>query len=590
MLLTAEQLHEIRQIIEDYHNAFVANVISPEAVKAETLQRLKDKGLINVQVNSAEDAYVFGQLASMLDDPKIANMTYDQFKTYLKANPIPLTPIEQRAVQIAQHQAAQYAVGLGNRIDTSAGQTILTTDIKLQNRMRDTIRDLTAESIAKRQTARQLKSQLGHATKDWARDWDRIAITETHNAMQRGTADHIAKKHGGGARVAKIPMPDACPRCLWLHLGPDRAPRIFKLSQLEKNGTNVGRKAADWLPVVGVVHTHCQCQLIHIPKGWGFNDEGQLTPNGRWGIDYESNEDLEFAVKEEMDLVKSIKVTGHVNFQDIPIAIENAPDTIRHWKAPDGTEGNTHMLFAYGYVENSGGMDGDEVDVYVGPDPRAQMVYVIHQQNPNTGIYDETKTMLGFPSEQMAVEAYKYHFNRDDFLVTVDPMSVGAFKRWVANTGHRNDVIKKGKPAVRLTIPLQKSELGSYGKVAPEMVETMADARAPGPGVGANYLFNTPQRTRTPTLKESGFDPAPREMLDQLAQRHLQGKKNKEDYVFNAPLPPHSVVKPIVLPDDFPDLSTLEDEEEIEARKKALIKEGMKNTAAVKNYVEVGKK
>lgn len=589
MLLTDAQLHEIRRIIEDHHAAFVANVISPRAVPPDTLERLRAKGLLNVQINSVEDAYLYGQLLAALEDPKVARMSYEQFKAHLKRNPIPLSPIEQRAVQIAEHSAGQYAKGLGNRVDLQTGQVLINADNALQAKVRDTIRTATAESLAKRETAKQLASTLGWESKDWARDWDRVAITESHNAMQRGTADVIAKRYGGGARVYKRAMPDACRSCVKLHIGSDGHPRIFKLSELERNGTNHGRKTSEWKAVVGTVHPHCQCTLGRVPEGWGFDEHDELVPGGEFGVVYHSAEDMERAMQAEMDLEKSI-ATGHVDFHGLPITIENNPGTVRHWKSPDGQAGETVMCFAYGEVDDTVGDDGDPIDVYLGPDPGSEMVYVIHQQNPRTGIYDEDKCMVGFPHEQAARVAYQIHFDRPDFLVTVSPMSLDHFKRWIASTKD-GDPLKRKDLAPRYVIPLEKSNvpspgLSSIGNVSPEMVQTMADARAPGPGVGANYLFNTPKRTRTPTLREQGFDPAPRELFDNLAMRHRAGKKDKTDYDYKFPLPDGTLARPIELPDNWPSLVTPEDRPEIEARKKALIKEGLKNIAAVKNKIE----
>lgn len=50
-----------------------------------------------------------------------------------------------------------------------------------------------------------------------------------------------------------------CPDCVRLHLtaGPGSPPRIFKLSELQANGTNVGKKRAAWKAVIGPVHPWC---------------------------------------------------------------------------------------------------------------------------------------------------------------------------------------------------------------------------------------------------------------------------------------------------------------------------------------------
>jgi hypothetical protein len=586
MLLTDAQLHEIRQIIEDYHNAFVVNVISPDVVEAGVLERLKALGLVNVEFNAIEDSYLFGQVVAALDDPKVSRMGYGEFKAYIQKNPIPLSPVERRAVQVAQHTAAQYAVGLGRRVDMDTGATLLGEDQALANKMRDTIRTATAESIARRETASQLKSKLGWATRDWARDWDRIAITEMHNAHQRGQADTYAKRFGGGARVAKRVMPDACPHCVRLFTGPDGNPRIFKLSALEKNGTNFKKKVADWKPVVGAIHPHCQCQLIRIPDGWGFAEDGALVPGGEGGVTYGSEEDMERALRAETDLMKSA-LEGHVTFQGLPITVENMPGTVREWHDEAGNKGATLMLFAYGYLDDTDAMDGDELDVYIGPDPQAENAFIVHQQNPKTGIYDEDKVLLGFANERHAVDAYRAHFDKpDDYLLTVTPMRMDQFKRWAGSSAEQGTPLKKGQSAVRFVIPLQKSEMQTVGgHMAPEAVVTMAEGRAPGPSSAANFIFPVPARDEPPAKMEDGdMHLTPREMLEQFGHRKLAVKRDKRDYEYREPL--GSVAKPMVIPDNFIDFSMLNPEEE-EARKQHLIREGLKNTRRPQNKVNV---
>jgi hypothetical protein len=288
-LLTDEQLHAIREIIRKHHQAFVVNVIGPQAIPPEILAELQKAGLVDVEASSIEDAYKFGQAVAAGTNPVVANMSLPEFRRWLRSNPIPLTSQERRAVEIAEHRAAQYAVGLGNRIDTSVGEKIVQADRALAQKMRDQIKTSTAANIARRQTIKELVSDLKWETKDWVRDWDRIAITEKHTAMQQGVADQYANEFGPDVLVSKRPQPGACKHCLRLHLDGDGHPYIFRLSQLEENGSNFGRKAADWQPVVGAVHPNCLCQLVRIPAGWGFDEEGSLVPGAPGGTEVKSN-------------------------------------------------------------------------------------------------------------------------------------------------------------------------------------------------------------------------------------------------------------------------------------------------------------
>jgi len=56
------------------------------------------------------------------------------------------------------------------------------------------------------------------------------------------------------------------------------------------------------------------------------------------------------------------------------------------------------MHFDYGEIDGEVGADGDPLDVYLGPDPDAPFVYVVHQlKAPPFEVFDEDKVMLGFP-------------------------------------------------------------------------------------------------------------------------------------------------------------------------------------------------
>lgn len=222
--------------------------------------------------------------------------------------------------------------------------------------------------------------------------------------------------------------------CLRLHLGPDGNPRLFRLSTLEANGTNVGKKAADWKPGVGPVHPHCQCVLQRVPTGWGFDEDGDLVPGGKGGIKYESEADAEKAVVLEDQLQKAFRIKDRINFQGLSISIEQRVGDTRRWTDPTGYEGETRMFFAYGFLDGTLGPDGDEYDCYVGPDPTAPFVFIVHQNDPESGEWDEDKAFLGFPNAHTAKAAYLVHYDREDFYGSMTQMTVDEFRQKVLQT------------------------------------------------------------------------------------------------------------------------------------------------------------
>jgi len=251
-MLTEAMLKRIQAIVDEFHTTVSASL-------------KKD----------VDVAYLYGQLLGMSDDPNIHEMSLEQFRQHIKKNKIQLSPPEEAAKASAIVRAGQYITNFASSITTKvaalterAGQTL-----------RASIRGAVADNVAKRQSVAQLRTDLGHLSGDWERDWKRVAITEKQEAMNRGQIDSIAERSGMEARVFKRPAPDACPHCKRLHLEADGVtPRIFTLAELEGNGTNVGKKTADWEAVVGVTHPNCGCPLQQLPPFFGFDESGQMVP------------------------------------------------------------------------------------------------------------------------------------------------------------------------------------------------------------------------------------------------------------------------------------------------------------------------
>lgn len=808
MLLTADQLAEIARIIEDHHAAFVANTISPEAVQADVLERLKAQGLLDVKVDSLTQAYVYGQVVAQLGAAAAEKMSYRQFLAHVRKNPVPLTTAERNSVALAQTQAGQYCRGLGNRVSAATGAILIEADQALRSRLEGTIRDRTAEALALRQTTGRLKSELGWETGDWARDLDRIAATELQNASELGLAQEYRDEYGPDVLVSKVPAPDACARCKDLFLDKETGqPKVFRLSDLEANGTNVGRKQADWKAVTGTIHPHCfpagtavftdcgekeiekirpgdlvlthcgrwrpvtavwetlhekelvrlklidgrtleltdnhpvmvrggrwleahllqsgdevlglnierlvplrqsdangappeniedllllfvlrglsgagmpvtavyfdgkfsfreadvdiddikravwhdhfggkrcgqsventafvcgiepslvkqsalakkgfrafaasnsvmsslrdrlplfwgcagvenktsgacsalgqptltdasddaaaghaesggyrfdrlqlvevsvndsvsikfdsschgchpfeysviadvtsspsppqvynlsvagdesyiangvvvhncGCSLVRVPPGWGWED-GELKPGVKGKVHDEG--ELKKALEEEAEHGRAHvpPPVGRRVFQGLPIVVETAAGRRRHWVDAQGRAGSTLMLYDYGYVEGTHGVDEDGVDVFVGPDEQAENAYVCHQQDPTTGLYDEEKVFLGFASEEQAARAYLAHYDDPTFLVAVSVMGVDQLRRWLAATFRRPEEMAAGAEELRLVVPvtLKKTQVPAELGAA----DSAEGNRAPGHGTVPNLLFNVP--------------------------------------------------------------------------------------------------
>jgi len=144
------------------------------------------------------------------------------------------------------------------------------------------------------------------------------------------------------------------------------------------------------------------------------------------------------------------------DFQGLPISIENRAGSYRHWKDPrSGDSGKTKQFYPYGYIKGTLGLDGDEVDVYLGPDKKSEKVFIITQHRlPEFEKVDEQKVMLGFRDALSAKTAYLQHFDDASFFGNMKELTMYDFKKELGK--------KKGKLIKsHQSLYLSKSMVGS---------------------------------------------------------------------------------------------------------------------------------
>lgn len=136
------------------------------------------------------------------------------------------------------------------------------------------------------------------------------------------------------------------------------------------------------------------------------------------------------------------KLQGRIEFQGLSISVENRKGSVRHWYDPHNDEkGETKMKYPYGYIKGTLGTDGDEVDVYVGPNSESSKVYIVTQMKaPEFKQTDEQKCMLGFSSASEAKKAYLDHYNDPKFFGSMKEVSMEDFKEKLRT--HKGKLIK----------------------------------------------------------------------------------------------------------------------------------------------------
>ncbi len=281
MVLTQNQIQEVLGVIDLYQVQFIAEHVGIDVLSSADKEILKDAGLdIESLSNSGivDNAFKFGVLSTSLDEAKLQKLSYDQFLEFLKSGKgIPLSREERFALNNVKQRTYSDIKGLGNKIAKDFQTVLIENSQKQRLKYEKIIQDTAAKNVIDRKTITDMVSELGHRTKDWSRDFGRISDFVLHDAFDNGRVENIRTQFGDKAEVYKQVYPGACKYCIKLYLtaGIGSEPIVFQLSDIVANGTNIGRKAQDWLPVVGATHPFCRCPIFRKPTGYVWNPSTQ---------------------------------------------------------------------------------------------------------------------------------------------------------------------------------------------------------------------------------------------------------------------------------------------------------------------------
>lgn len=279
MLLTPLQVSELLNIINRNQAIVLGRELGPEFLTKDDHKLLKDSGVdVNYQPinDTVYTSFHFGMLSEALGAAETRKLSYDDLRDYIKRGEyIPLNTSEKAAINTVRAQTFNDLKSLNGRIFQNINQLVIGESLKAQ---RDFIRDEIAQGVLDKKTVSILSNSIVEKTGDWSRDFDRIIAYNSELAYNQGKSAMMKRNTGGeDPKVYKVPFFDACNHCVKLYLanGIGSQPIIFKLSQLEANGTNIGRKTAEWLPLIGPVHPYCRCPLYYLPYGYVWDQKKQ---------------------------------------------------------------------------------------------------------------------------------------------------------------------------------------------------------------------------------------------------------------------------------------------------------------------------
>ncbi|MBR2492128.1 MAG: hypothetical protein IKB64_01505 [Paludibacteraceae bacterium] len=276
MALTPSQIRQIKKVIEEHMNVIMELTIGDTKVSPETLKKI---GVPKSVSNLITDSYKYGKLTTVMNK-NLSKMSPQEVNDMLKK--LKVSSRQQKSMEYLKAKTQLSIDNLTQRM-TSA---VITSALQNQLDMYQAIGQVVPEAVKKNTDRYKVVQQLRDLTQDWERDWHRVAHSEMWDAKVQGEANAIMdnespiSKKGKDTMVFKRPAPNACNKCKQLYLEADGiTPKLFKITELQANGSNYGKKQADWKPTLGILHPNCMCPLSVMPDGYKFDSSGQLTPD-----------------------------------------------------------------------------------------------------------------------------------------------------------------------------------------------------------------------------------------------------------------------------------------------------------------------
>lgn len=272
--LTRTQLNQIKHIISDHMEVLMQIIVGDGHPSSALLRKLK---LPQDIVDLVTTSYKYGRLG-ILEGKDLSNMSEEDVQKLLRK--IKLTRSQERSVDYAKVKAQQSIDTLTQRITSNVITMAVQSDLSMWEAVKEVIPAALENNTPRYKVIQQLREKTG----DMERDWHRTAQTELWDAKLQGEAEAIINnesplsRNGVETEVYKKPAPNCCQKCKQLYLERDGiTPRVFKISELLANGNNYGKKQADWLPTLGVLHPNCLCTLNVKPMDTEFDSQGNLV-------------------------------------------------------------------------------------------------------------------------------------------------------------------------------------------------------------------------------------------------------------------------------------------------------------------------
>lgn len=288
-LFTPSQINQIKDQIRKENLIFILKNVGAYGLTSDDISFLNDNDIdlenIRNEYPIIKSAFQFGQWSANTNPKFAREISFDDFMKVVKSKTfLPLTEPEKYALNAIQYDTTRDVKTLGNRLGNKLDTIISELDTKNKSKYIKIIGEKTKEAVLKRSTVKELASELYHSTGDVTRDLIRVSQYQLHSSFNIGKFEEYKRIYKDLTRYYFYVYPKSCKHCerLYLTNGFGSKPKEFTSEQLIENGSNIGKKVADWNPTIASIHPYCRCTIMPIApyEKWSDKDKKYIFVEG----------------------------------------------------------------------------------------------------------------------------------------------------------------------------------------------------------------------------------------------------------------------------------------------------------------------
>lgn len=273
MLIAKNLIDRIDEIVERSYIGFTHDLIGDDFFSEEQKRTLEGLGLIVGRKPLIELLYVLVRQRSTPGYKKDASLQM-LLDDVTRSGILPaVRDTEAYTIEHAKHEVKEAVETSKSDLKKKVKQEITQVNNEYKNEIA-TERIDTIPNLAEKNTkfSNLLLAGVAGLLVATQTNFVRSFTTSITNLANHAAVDELVGQvtiDGGSpadVRVYKEVINDSslCQWCQDFYMSADGSPIVYKLSELQRNGSNFGKPKSAWLPTVDAVHPRCRCQLHYI--------------------------------------------------------------------------------------------------------------------------------------------------------------------------------------------------------------------------------------------------------------------------------------------------------------------------------------